>query len=740
MIRTITVILIATALQLMPIHVQAGEINGRVTSSETGNPIGGATITVLETETSTPSDKYGAFSISDLSGGLYHIIVSHIAYDRSDTLAIAIPSDTPTQVKLAPTPWVLNDVVVTGTRSPHLLKNVPVQTEVVTSRDFKRTGSSTVDEALTSSIGISIDDDVSGKGATIRGIKGDRVLVLVDGERAVGRVRGSIDLGQFSLTNVEKIEVVKGTGSTLYGSDAMGGVVNIITHKPKWNAGVANVYMDYGSHNAYNPSATVEYGTDRLSFSLGGKYYSTDGFDLDDSSPHTKGEEETDRWNFDAKMRARLSGNWSITTSGRFMSEEKQWIEYDSIDAYNENAYDDIETNQRYEGSVAAQFLSGDKYSMNLRLYGTYYDHRWDKLNGAILVDRSDTQDKFYGLSYSSNYVVAQEHVITCGFDINRQDLTSPTIIESKKADDALSGYFQYEYSPFKSLNFLPGIRYENHSSFGGHVNPSINIMYSLGDQVKLRGSVGKGFRAPSIKQQYFVFDHQAAGYIVYGGNVELPDSLRPADFEDLRQETSINSSISAEFSYGTIGMHRVTYFYNHLDDLIEFEFIDFRGGYWRGRYFYQNVERAMTQGIEWESRVRLSKAVDFSFSYNYLHSRDLTRQRELIGRPSHTIKFNLMVFDEATGLGASFWGDHHSRKLYTPRENTGEQMGLTDIYAPERTRLNLNVFKRFSAGSEVFVRCQNVLDETDFEFGYWPGFEVFAGFRYEIPYGKKLN
>jgi outer membrane receptor for ferrienterochelin and colicin len=236
------------------------------------------------------------------------------------------------------------------------------------------------------------------------------------------------------------------------------------------------------------------------------------------------------------------------------------------------------------------------------------------------------------------------------------------------------------------------------------------------------------------------VFDHTAAGYIVYGGNVDLPPNLQLDDFRELKQENSINSSISAELSYGAIGMHRITYFYNHLDDLIEFVLINFTPTYDRGVYVYQNIERALTQGIEWESRVRVTKAVDLSFSYNYLYSRDLVAQRELVNRPAHSAKFTLSVLHQGTGIGASFWGDYHSRKLWIPRTNTGGNEGAPDEYAPSRTRLNLNLFKRFPGGPEVFVRFENLGGETNYRYGYWPGFEVFAGFRYEISLDNLLK
>ena len=153
--------------------------------------------------------------------------------------------------------------------------------------------------------------------------------------------------------------------------------------------------------------------------------------------------------------------------------------------------------------------------------------------------------------------------------------------------------------------------------------------MVQPSEGVKFRGSVAEGFRAPSLKEGYFVFDHSSAGYIVYGGYVPIPEStlagLKP---KPLKPENSINSSISAEFSYGSIGMHRVTYFYNHLENLIQYQEIGFTPKYNLGMYIYQNVQRAITQGIEWESRVKMASGIDLSLSYDYLYTRDLSSGR----------------------------------------------------------------------------------------------------------------
>ena len=714
----------------------AAQLSGRVVDTETGSPIWGANVRVVALDKVVETNRAGEFEFQKIDSGSYQLIVSHVGYDSLRVPEVAVPSVKPSEFRLTPAPWVLDGVVVTGTRSPHLLKDVPVQTEVITQRDFQRTGATTVDEALSSSIGINVVQDLSGSAVIMRGIQGDRVLVLVDGERAVGRVYGSIDLAQYDLSNVKKIEVVKGTGSTLYGSDAMGGVINIITNNPPAEALRLGFNSEYGSYVTTTHNGELSWGRPNVGVTFTGRYYHTDGFDLDKSTPHTNGQDNIDRFNFGGKARFQLSDRWRLGVDSRFMDESRTWVESEDF-AGELYVYDDDESNHRYENAVTVDYLSGDKYSMQLRVNGSYYDHQWNKVNRetGAWTDTSKTEDVFVEAAYSSNYVIGDGHVATYGMDYYYQDLKSGELIGEKKADKAGDAYLQYEYSPHRAWTFLPGVRYENHSSFGEKVNPSINIMYAPAESFKLRGFVGYGFRAPSIKEQYFIFDHVAAGYIVYGGRVELPDYVIPypgTTFRPLKDETSLNSSISAEFSYGSVGMHRITYYYNHLKDLIDFTMIGSSSTYWRGIYVYQNVERATTQGVEWESRVRLHDNVDFSFSYDYLKSLNLGTGEELTNRPAHTFKIYLSGFAPRWGMGATFWASHQSRKLWVPRSNTGGNEGEPD-WAPSRTTLNLNVFKRFSNGLETFVRMENLLDQVNLDYGYWPGFQVYAGLRFNM-------
>ena len=717
-------------------NLQAADLVGRAVDIATGGAIGDVNVRVIEQNKTTATDRHGEFRLKNLPDGTYRLIATHVGYEISDTITVTIPSISHAIVSLKSTPWVLDNVVVTGTRSPHLLKDVPVQTEVVSRKDFDKTGATTVDEALNSSVGIQVDNDLSGRGATIRGIQGDRVLVLVDGERAVGRVRGSIDLEQFALTNVEQIEIVKGTGSTLYGSDAMGGVINIITRRPPEEHRSGTLYADIGSFRTSSPTGEVRYGKNGVGFTLGAKGFVTRGFDLDKSSPATNGQDEIKRFNGDSRLNWKLSPQWTLGASARFMSEKRNWIESEYWPPLT-FIYDDDELNRRYEGSVDLAFLSGERYNMKLKLSGTHYTHRWNKVDreSNTWVDTSKTTDDFVEASYHSNYMIGQGHVATYGFNYSRTSLNSQELAGSNHADNAGAGYLSYEYSPFKSLASVLGVRYERHTSWGGRFNPSFNLMYSKSDRFKLRGMLAYGFRAPSIKEQYFTFDHTAAGYVVYGGEVSLPANISIPDnmsFKSLVEENAINSSISAEFSYGSIGLHRITYFYNHIEDMIDFVLVGFTPTYWRGVYVYQNIDRAITQGIEWESRVKASDHFDLSFSYNYLHSRNLGTGEKLVNRPDHTGKVSATWHTLSKKFAVTVWGDYQSRKLWVAGTNTGGNEGDAS-YAPHRAELNIDMSQKLTADVRLSVHVINLFNYTNVTYGYWPGRQVVAGVRYDL-------
>lgn len=710
-----TLALFSAAPLLLPTSLSAVQVNGVVTDTEDNSPVVEANISIPQLEFGVRTDIEGRFSFEIAKSGEYQLKITHVSYEP-ETTSINI-ADRPLEltIELTPRTYISDEVVVTGTRTPYLLKDVPVTTEVIRTEDVTRTGATTVDQALEAAVGINVDQNFSGTGASLRGLDPTRVLVLVDGEKMVGRVRGAIDLGQISLANVEKIEVVKGVGSTLYGSDAIGGVVNIITRKPQDQVRLHS-FAEYGSFNSYVQNAEIESRLGPWRMQLGGRFDRTDGFDLIEETPHTNGLERINRFNLDGKIGRKLSRSFDLTINGSFFAEKKNWLESEFIDPQT-FTFDDEEHNYRYSGGGRMIFQPNANTHVDFNLYGTYYDHLWEKFTqSGRMTDKSRTEDFLGEASITATHSYSEGHVITLGGDLVTQSLTSDEITGGTQEVNSADLYMQYEWKPFDNLALVPGIRLEHHSTFGEHVNASINAMYNPHERLRIRGFYGGGFRAPSIKEIYFEFDHSAAGYIVTGGG------------ENLNPEKSQNASISLEYSYEGVGLHRLTYFYNNIDDMIEFDLQGFSSTYWRGIYEYQNVFQAYTRGIEWQSEIKVNDHLDFNLSYTWLTAKNLETGNWLLNRPEHTVKLYSTFNWDKIGLNVTAWGSWQSRKLWVP---IGEQNDFeSDTWAPSRREINLSVSKTVWKNIELFARGENLTDDVEVEYGYWPGRSFFAGIR----------
>ncbi|OGC95982.1 MAG: hypothetical protein A2W25_09570 [candidate division Zixibacteria bacterium RBG_16_53_22] len=699
----------------------AAELTGTVTDSKTGMPLPGANVFIEKTKLGAASGPDGGFSIDNVPPGEYEIKVHLMGYEQISRNMIVVEDSTiRIDVALAQSPWELDEVVVTATRRKHILKDVPVTTELITRDDMTATGALTVDQALRSHVGVTIQDDLSGKGAILRGIDPSRVLILIDGHRVIGRVRGSIDLGQLSLSDVDRIEIVKGSGSTLYGSEAMGGVINIITRKPSQSRRLSPS-VEYGSFNTFDPEFQLETRHGKLGLILSGKHERTDGFDLYKDTPHTNGEEAIKRYNLDSRLGANLGESFYNELSLGYMHEKKIWVESEWHEGLRQTlVYDDYEWNNRYDVGTLHRYMANPRTELEASFHASYYDHDWSKYTRAgYQNDSSVTDDHIIESSFQVNHSFAPGLILTAGADISNEGLKSTQIVGGKKNLNYGDLYAQVEWSPFAGLTFLPGLRWERHQTYGNHINPGIYTKWSPGDNLAFRAAASQGFRAPSIKELYFIFDHSAAGYIVYGGG----DQLDP--------EKSYNYSLTAELNYGRRGLHRLTFFRNDLSNLIEFDLVEFTPTYWRGVYRYLNIVKARTQGLEWESKIRVLANWDLSFSYTYLRAHNLTEDIDLINRPQHTAKISSLISLPRWDAGLTVWGTYDDRKLWTSQGDTPDRFSNT--YAPRWIVWNLNLHKRLLKSFEGYFRIENITNEINATYGYWPPRSFTVGLRLNL-------
>ena len=490
-------------------------------------------------------------------------------------------------------PPKLDEMVVTATGSAKNTLDAPGAVEVITAREIQDLNALTVDQALETAVGLTISK-ASGrvKVPAIRGARSKHTLVLLDGRRLAFGFNDKVDLRQIPTVMVERIEVVRGPASALYGSDALGGVVNIITKKApeKW-AGMATA--QYGVNRGGEAGEYVGGGfaggpvTDRFRFLLSGELRHKDGWDESGKLPDDGFEEEpgflAGRAVFD------LTDSQTLTAGLEYMENT-----YIGDQFYEKQAREREGDEERRGYFLRYDARVRDTDQLLVRINRSEYEHELGftpfAASGERITEQTTTQAE---ARYSGLFL--DSHLITFGAEYRRDaldDLLTGT--RTNKDVDNISVLVQDEIQLLDPLYVLLGIRYDNHSAFGGQWSPRGSVIYSLTDHLRLKGSVGQGFRAPSLTELY-VTSLRKRGKEVFEAN------------PDLKAEKSTNWELGIEGEHGRFRAG-VTGFYNEVEDLVEtvFQRTEGAGKNKRDIYLYRNIAEATVKGIEAGAGVRL--------------------------------------------------------------------------------------------------------------------------------------
>ncbi len=228
-------------------------LTGRVMDLVTGRPVVGVNVIVLDSPLGDATDVEGRFTITGLPPGNITLLTSAIGYEDVRT-SVQLPRRDPLDIQLRETFFQMDEVVVTGTRTEKIYRNVPIVTEVISRQDILDSGARNMGELLEQRSGVSVNPGVEG-GQTVNllGIDSKYILIMVDGQPVTGKFNNRISLDQISTTMVDKVEIIKGPSSAMYGSEAMGGVINIITSRRLSSAPLAVRSRFTGSREGWNP-------------------------------------------------------------------------------------------------------------------------------------------------------------------------------------------------------------------------------------------------------------------------------------------------------------------------------------------------------------------------------------------------------------------------------------------------------------------------------------------------------
>lgn len=576
------------------------QVSGRVTD-ENGETLPYANILVKGTTHGTASDLNGNYQLEITKPGEYNLIVKYAGFAPFEQ-RVFLSSDTTINFRLKEDALNLNEVTVTATRTPKLLKDAPVITRVITSEDIRKVNAVTVQDLLETELpGLEFTREMDGQTAIhMQGMSGKYVLFLIDGERMAGETLNNVDYNRLNAENIERIEIVKGAASALYGSNAIGGVVNIITKEASkpWSVNVNGSY-GFGAKNDKASYAEQRYGTtvgakkDKVSSLTSFTYKKKDTYLLTD----TTGKETAINGGYDINVNEKLT--WKVTD--RIVFTGKGGFYTRKIDNYNEKVKDRY---RNFNGSVRMNYLITDKQNLDVSyLIDRYnkYDY-YEKKDVDSLNYRNTQQTARAQYSYS----FTPGNTLTGGAEYFRDELMSYQFSGGAHSIEDYILYAQHDFNVTEQFNLVYGARMDYYSSFGAHVSPNVSLMYKL-KPMTFRTSYSRGFRAPSLKEMWTDWDMGGMGWFTVYGN------------PDLKPEISDNVTLSAEYTRDRVNLSVVGY-YNQISDKIASLYQAAKTPADKDTSFYTNIDKSKLAGLDINLAVKCPYGFTVKTAYAYVH------------------------------------------------------------------------------------------------------------------------
>ncbi len=689
----------------------AKNIAGLVVDRRTGQRLAGANIYLENTGIGTSSDKKGAFilEIPDTLSGTYTVIVSYVSYNNfKRKLTFPLEKNRYFRVGLKESLLYLDQIVVTGTRTERLLKDTPVTTQVIKGDVLVESGASDVSEIIDEVTGISVEHhDRFGSNLDLQGFDSNHILFMVDGMKIIGRLNGQMDLSQLSVNDIERIEIVKGASSALYGNQAMGGVVNIITKeadkKPHLNALVKG-----GSHGLLDSYLSVDapWRGWASKWNFGRRYYG--GYDLD---PSTSMEDGRHQEKYDAGMEVKGSLVQHVFLKLRTdYFQEKQGRVLN--DFFEERTH-----NRRFTAAGQLRIDSLLPVSLTLNSEFTRYEHAYGEVvRSSGYFKKSDPTND--GLLKNELLLFRKigSHRLNVGYSLEQESIESRRVLDENRHSLLHNLYIQDEYKPLKAITLLAGGRYDLHSIYGSQFSPKIALMWSPYSTGRVRVSYGRGFRAPSFKELYLLLTVQDVNLTVKGN-------------PDLRPEHSNSYNLDYEFWNEDNYHGRISFFFNAVKDLINDIRID--DGNPGLNYTYHNFDWVKTWGLEWDMKYFPRDWLDISLGYSYLDSRVKSTGRPLGGKFKHKAHAALIFslpYHIKLNIRARYFGKRYDTLIDDNSGRIIERIPISDY-----TVWNANFSIKMPYHLKLSVGGFNLTNYVNKTWGPMPGREWYAGLSYSL-------
>nr|WP_174505300.1 TonB-dependent receptor [Acinetobacter sp. Marseille-Q1620] len=582
----------------------------------------------------------------------------------------------------------MNKIMVTATAKEQNIHDVIASADVVDGQQLRQRYVNDLSDALDDRVGVQqVGVGLNRKGISIRGMNSEHTLFLVDGQRinssssAIKHSDG--ELNWVPVEAIEQIEVVRGPLSSLYGSEALGGVVNVITRKPTkaWTGSFSTqgVFNETGlggdqyKSSAYLAGPLIQ---DKLGINIWGEYRHRD-FMYSPFDKHLTDQEKQ------KNGKGHIGLFWQPTTQ-------------QAIDFTVEHG---VEDRKDLRAARTGYYQVDDEFKRTR--YGVKHQGDWSWGKSTVQLyrselrrenDRSDRRGETSSLRMTDDVASTQfqfdtgSHSWTVGNELRREELKDPTVNKKHKARQNHYGlYLQDQWALNDRAKFILGARGDYHDDFGWELSPKFSSLIELNDHFSLRGGISKGYKAPSLKQlspEYESNEAMGGMGIIYGNT-------------DLTPETNTSYELGLHFHQGDLESS-VTWFQNDVDDLIDTirrPTCGVRGKICLG---YVNISKAKIQGVEWSASYQIEPNWHFNANYTYLDAKNETSNEPLMGRSKHQV--NTSVIWQITDKFQAKLRQQYLSKQYQDKKSPYDpSYTLWHLYTDYQVNSNLS----FNAGIE---------------------------------------
>ena len=654
----------------------------------------------------------------------------------------------------------MEPMVVTATRSEKVLEDVAVPTSVITAEVMEREGASRLGDVLAYQMGMALFDD-HGTGLQVQGFVSEYTLILLNGEPVIGRTAGTLDVDRITVKGLSHLEIVRGPSSSLYGSEALAGVVNMITAPPtEGMEGAASFRI--GSHSTSDMAVQAEGGREHAGARLVLNRYASGGYDL---TPGTYGPTTPSfaDWTGDLRGRIVFSDRVQVRLGARgtVQNQESEFASQNS--EVISNRYSDEGRRVEWSLHPEVEIKLNAKTRLNTTLYGTSYQtetHHRRQTDG--FVNYEDKFDQMYTKAELQLDMLWDTKQLTnlgggvVGERIGGTRYGSTGTDTNRESTQAYV-FAQHEWLASSKVHFNTSLRFDNHSDYTARFTPKFAVLVRPSSGIRLRASIGSGFKAPAFRQLYLSFTNPAGGYSVFG-SVPMNDGIKQLEAEgqieqrlfDLSRLDPLKAESSVAFNVGgSVDPFpwlaiQVNVFHNNVRDLIETQPVAQKtnGSF---VYGYFNLAQIYTRGVEFEARVNPQlegrSLIDIILGYQFLQARDrevITALKEgtvfgrlpngrdyrlgrsdytgMFGRSPHSASVRAAYINPAVGLTASIKGRWRSRYGY--RDLDGNNLAnRSDEFVPAYAVFGAAVTKTVSVvralEAVVQLGLDNALDHT---------------------------